>query len=62
MGCRRGAVSSCEKAARENLNRAADESVSVPSKDTKQTALGVNLTRSITVEQLNSGEGEYKYP
>lgn len=60
MGCRRGAVSFCEKAARENLNRAADESVSVPIKDTKQTALGVNLT--ITVELLNSGEGKYKYP
>ena len=60
MGCRRGAVSSCEKAARENLNRAADENVPVPIKDTKQTALGVNLT--ITVELLNSGEGKYKYP
>ena len=29
-------------------------------KDTKQTALGANLT--ITVELLNSGEGKYKYP
>ena len=51
--CKRGAVSSCEKALREIFDRAADESVSVPMD--KQTALGTNLT--ITVEPINPGEG-----